>query len=281
VRGINHFVLTARSLDAISAAYERLGFTLAPRGQHPFGTGNVVIQLHGNYIELLSVTRPQDVPEHSEERFSFAAFNRDYLARHEGFSMTAFGTPDAVADRNAWSAEGLKTYEPVEFSRMAKLPSGEETRIGFVIAFARSPAAPWLGLFTCQHFRPDYYEQPQYQAHANTALTVSDVWISGDGALETVDYVAKLARAAAPKSDGARIIFETPTGALILAEPRAFEDAFGVTSPNGEDGPHLAGLTVKCRDIGYVSNLGLATCGRRHVVSPETAFGTALAFMTA
>jgi glyoxalase-like protein len=114
VRGINHFVLTARSLDAISAAYERLGFTLAPRGQHPFGTGNVVIQLHGNYIELLSVTRPQDVPEHSEERFSFAAFNRDYLARHEGFSMTAFGTPDAVADRNAWSAEGLKTYEPVE-----------------------------------------------------------------------------------------------------------------------------------------------------------------------
>ena len=62
-----------------------LGFTITPRGQHPFGTGNSIIQLQGIYLELLSVTVPQDVPEHSAGHFSFAAFNRDYLARHEGF----------------------------------------------------------------------------------------------------------------------------------------------------------------------------------------------------
>jgi Glyoxalase-like domain len=76
--------MTGRDLDAMRAAYQALGFTITPRGQHPFGTGNSIIQLHGTYLELLSVTVPQEVPEHTAGQFSFAAFNRDYLERHEG-----------------------------------------------------------------------------------------------------------------------------------------------------------------------------------------------------
>ena len=102
MRGINHLVLAGNDLDAMRSAYAALGFTLAPRGQHPFGTGNSVIQLHGSYLELLAVTKPQDVVEHGPRSFSFSAFNRDYLKRHEGFSMLVFDTPDAGADLAAW-----------------------------------------------------------------------------------------------------------------------------------------------------------------------------------
>ena len=40
-----------------------------------------IIQLRGAYLELLALTRPQDVPKDRPGHFSFAGFNRDYLAR--------------------------------------------------------------------------------------------------------------------------------------------------------------------------------------------------------
>ena len=124
MKGINHLVLAGRDLEAMRSHYAGLGFTVTPRGQHPFGTGNSLIQLHGSYLELLAVTAPQDVPEHRAGHFSFAAFNRDYLARHQGFSMLVLDTADARADIKAWRAAGLHTYEPFDFSRMAKMPDG-------------------------------------------------------------------------------------------------------------------------------------------------------------
>src|ERR1700743_607025 len=98
MKGINHLVLASRDLEALRLRYEALGFTLTPRAQHPFGTGNSVVQMHGTYLELLSITRPQDVPEDRSGHFSFPGFNRDYLARHEGFSMMVLDTPDADGD---------------------------------------------------------------------------------------------------------------------------------------------------------------------------------------
>src|SRR5689334_22185913 len=102
MKGINHLVLAGRDLEALRSCYQALGFTVTPRAQHPFGTGNSVVQLHGTYLELLSITVPKDVTEHSPGNFSFSAFNRDYLARNEGFSMMVLDTPDARADIQAW-----------------------------------------------------------------------------------------------------------------------------------------------------------------------------------
>ena len=156
MKSLNHLVIAGHDLDALCDTWSALGFTLTPRGQHPFGTGNAVIQLHGCYIELLAVTVPQDIVEHGAESFSFSAFNRDYLARHEGFSMLVLDSADAAADIARWRKAGLKTYAPFDFSRMARLPDGEDIRVGFSLAFVSTPAAPWLGHFACQHYRPDY-----------------------------------------------------------------------------------------------------------------------------
>ena len=65
MKEINHLVLAGQDLDALRGTYGALGFTLCPRGQHPFGTGNTVIQLERNYLELLAVTQPDDVIEHT------------------------------------------------------------------------------------------------------------------------------------------------------------------------------------------------------------------------
>jgi hypothetical protein len=279
MKGINHLVVTGRDLDALRAAYQGLGFTITPRGQHPFGTGNSIIQLHGTYLELLSVTVPRDVPEHSPGHFSFAAFNRDYLARHDGFSMMALDTSDARADRESWRAAGLQTYAPYDFSRMAKMPDGADVKVGFSLAFVSHPSAPWLGLFACQHYKPEYYEQPQYLEHANGASLVRDVWVAGETAHNLAGYIGALTEATGVRDGTDRTIFQTRTGAIVLAHPRAFEAAFGVPVPHPQDGPHLAGLTIDCGNLGKLKDHGLTEVGGRHVLGPQKNFGTAIAFV--
>lgn len=279
MRGLNHLVLTGHDLDAMGDHYASLGFTLAPRGRHPFGTVNIIIQFHGCYLELLAVARPQDVPEHGANSFSFAAFNRDYVARHDGFAMVVFDTADARADSAAWQKAGLKTYEPFDFSRLAKLPNGEEITVGFSLAFSGTPLAPWIGVFACQHYRPDYYQQERYLAHPNTAQNVREVWIGGDGAVALADFVATLT-GLEPRQDGAgKIVFATRSGDFVLASPDNFALAFGEAPPHPEDGPHLAGLTIGCRDLSFLSGRGLNPVGGRLILPAKRNFGTALAFM--
>ena len=140
MKEINHLVLAAQDLEAVRATYGALGFTLCPPGHHPFGTSNTAIQLERNYLELLAVTEPANVFAHTPSSYSFSAFNRDYLARHEGFSMLVLGTDNARDDLARWSSAGIETYEPFDFSRPARMANGDDVTVGFTLAFATNPA---------------------------------------------------------------------------------------------------------------------------------------------
>src|SRR5262245_41208772 len=269
MHGIDHLVLVGHDLEEMIAAYRAFGFTVTPRGQHPMGTGNALVQLHGSYLELLAVTVPQDVPDHAPGRFPFAAFNREYLKRHPGFSMTVLRTFDAPAESARWRAGGLETYEPFQFSRMARWPDGSERRIGFSLAFVSNPAAPWLGLFACHHQAPEYFAQLPYQQHANGALALRDVWITGEQALDLAEYMKKVTGSDQVSERRDSVAIRTGDQSIILARPAAFEASFGIVPPHPEDGPVLAGFTL------------VAAGNERRIIRPEDAFGVAIAFMPA
>jgi hypothetical protein len=276
MKGINHLVLAGQDLDALRSAYQALGFGVKPRGQLPFGISNSIVQLQGNYLELLSVTG--DVPEHSPGHFSFGAFNRDYLARHEGFSMLVLDTPDALADVASWRAAGLQAYEPFDFSKMATMHSGENVKLSFSLAFVSHPAAPWFTVFACQYGQPEFYAQAQYLNHPNAASTVQDVWIAGEAAPDLADFMSKVTGASSVRKSADLTVLQTRTGAIMLARPGAFETAFGVPAPHPADGPHLAGFTIGCRGLAHLAALDLPKAGGRHVVPPSRGFGTAIGF---
>ncbi len=199
MKGINHLVLASRDLEALRSTYQALGFAVKQRGGLPFGISNSIVQLQGSYLELLSVTG--DVPEHSPGHFSFGAFNRDYLARHEGFSMLVLDTPDARADIASWREAGLQAYEPFDFSKMATTHDGEKVNLSFSLAFVSHPAAPWFRIFACQYGQPEFYAQPQYLNHPNAASTLQDVWIAGETAPDLADFMSKVTgRAASGKA---------------------------------------------------------------------------------
>jgi len=277
MKGINHLVLAGHDLEVMRSHYADLGFTVTPRGQHPFGTANAIIQLHGTYLEPLTVAAPQDVPEHRAGHFSFAAFNRDFLKRHEGFSMLVLDTPDARADIKAWRAAGLQTYEPFDFSRTAKMADGQEIAVRFSLAFVSHPAAPWLGLFACQHFTPEYFAQPRFLQHANSATAVQDVWIVGETAPELAGFMHTVTGAKAITQDPSVTALQTRIGKIVLARPAAFTSAFGLAAPHPDDGPYLAAFTVACQTIGQLADL--PRIGNRYVLAPEKNFGTAVSFL--
>jgi hypothetical protein len=279
MKGINHLVLPAHDLDALRSAYQALGFTFRPRGELPFGISNYVVQLQGNYLELLAVTG--DVPEHKPGQFSFGAFNRDYLARHEGFSMLVLDTTDARAEISSWRKAGFKVYEPFDFSRTTTTYNGENVTLSFSLAFVNHPAAPWFGLFACQHDKPGFFAQPQYQNHLNKAATVQDVWIVGHAAQELAGFLRTVTGASAVSEGDNRTVLQTRIGSIVLARPKAFEKDFGISAPHLGDGPHLAGFTIACSDLDYAAGLNLQKVLDSYVVPPSRAFGTAIRFRKA
>ena len=89
-RGIDHLVLCVDDLSQAADLYEKLGFTVTPTGRHDFGTGNRLVQLHGCFLELLTVMDTARVPADRAGEFNFAGFNRDYLLARQGMSMLVF-----------------------------------------------------------------------------------------------------------------------------------------------------------------------------------------------
>ena len=130
IDGIDHGVFIVRDLDAAAAAaYARLGFTVTGLGRHTgLGTGNRLVMLGDDYIELLGVLEPNEY----NEPF------RAHLERREGLWMLALSSPDATAAAARFRAAGIAADEPLHFTR----PGGKRPT-----PRARPPSASpaWMG----------------------------------------------------------------------------------------------------------------------------------------
>jgi catechol 2,3-dioxygenase-like lactoylglutathione lyase family enzyme len=242
-RGIDHVVLATRDLEATRAAWQALGFTLTPRAQHPFGTDNALIQLHGNFVELLTVARAEQIPPHGPGRFSFGAFNRDFLALREGFSMLVLDSADAEADRRAFAAANLSAYERFDFSRQARLPDGASATVAFSLAFATDPRMPEAAFFTCQQHAPQYFWKPDYQRHAAGAWRIAEIVMAAETPGDLADFFEKLQGSSAVTRDGEALRVATTRGAISVETPIALGRRYGrqVFAPT----PRLVGLKIE------------------------------------
>ena len=283
MKGIDHLVLCGRDHQAMRETYAALGFTLTPKARHPFGTGNSLIQLEGCFLELLSVFEPGKIPEPVEGQFSFAAFNRDFLARREGMSMLVLDSVDAPADVAAFRAAGLQTYEPFDFSRKARLPSGKEATVGFSLAFATHPAMPDTAFFTCQQHAPEHFWKTEYQRHANRALTVLEVCLVAERPEDYVGFLSAFAGfPAATVADGVTV--RTARGNVTCLTQHGFEKSFRRPAPDVKRGPRFAAFTIGVRRMARLeeslanSGYALHRDGPHRAVLSVDVNGSTLAF---
>ena len=115
--GLDHIVHAVRDLDAAAEFYSRAGFTVGVRNRHPWGTHNRVVQLKNCYIEILTVAEPEKIVPHGARSFSFGAFNRDFLAHREGFSMLILNSSNAIEDARAFESSGISDFNVFDFAR--------------------------------------------------------------------------------------------------------------------------------------------------------------------
>jgi len=242
---IDHVVLAVRDLDAAASAYEALGFTLTPRANHPFGTGNRLAQFAGSFLEVLTVVEPEKISEPDGNRSSFGAFNRDYLAAGEGFSMLVLSSTDADADLARYRAHDLKAYDRFDFERTAIQPDGTPRTVAFRLAFTSHDDLPACGFFTCENRFPENFWKPAYQTHANTARDIAEIALVVD---EPARFEAFLSAYAATPATGPadHRVIETTAGTLALMTPAVFATRYGAVSQATN---RMLGLTIAVADL--------------------------------
>src|SRR5258708_21546731 len=122
--GLDHIVHAVCDLDAAAEFYARAGFTVGARNRHAWGTHNRIVQLKNCYIEILEVAEPEKIGPHGARSFSFGAFNRDFLASRQGFSMLILNSSNAAADARAFEAAGIGGCDASGFAPAADKPQG-------------------------------------------------------------------------------------------------------------------------------------------------------------
>lgn len=282
---IDHLVLCVDDLDRARDFYERLGFTLTPRAQHPFGTANHLAQLQGSFVELLAVADRTQIPRAGPGEFGFGGFNAAFLSRREGLSMLVFPSEDARQDQRIFAARGLDTYAPFDFSRRALLPDGNAAKVSFSLAFVTHPAMPDVAFFTCQQHAPQYFWKPEYQRHANGATAIVEVVMAADAPARFADFFGRLLDPQAVTTDGDCLRIALSGGAIKILD----QDRLHAWCREAEmrPSPAFVGYVVAARDLDRAeailrqAEVPYRKRGDRLQIVPGDAFGTVIEFRAA
>ena len=285
-RAIDHLVLAVNDLEAARDAYRRMGFTLTPPAQHPWGTSNSLVQLQRNFLELLAVADPAKIPAPEPDRFSFGAFNQSFLKKREGLSMLVFQSADSRRDQAEFKARGLDTYEPFEFSRQAKLPDGSSKTVAFSLAFVTEPRMPDAAFFTCQQHAPEFFWKPEYQRHANGARAVVEVVMLAHDPGGFAEFFGKLVEPGAVSGSAGVLTVALGKGMLSLLDATRLAQRFpGIRLRDVLRKPHFAGYAIAVDDLGLVeamlerNDVSHARSGDRLQISAEHGFGAVIEFV--
>jgi len=285
-RGIDHAVLSVRDLDAAAAFFRRVGFTLTPKAEQPFGTSTHMALLDGNFIDLLATTAPEKIPPHRPDHFSLAAQHQEQLLRRDGLSLIAMISDDAWRDREAFIAGGLRPQQPIDVSRPVRLPGGEEATFSFTMVVVADRRLGDAQHFIYQIRTPQTFWQPAYQAHANGATEIGELVMVADNPAALAPFYAVLVSRDAVQRDGRRLRIETPKGRILVLPPEELAPRFeGVAITPCVPRPYVAGLQVRSRDLKLVESC-LETARIPYVrrdelirIAPQQAFGAALEFV--
>lgn len=284
-RPLDHLVLAVRDLDAAGAFFEQLGFQVGARNRHPWGTENRIIQFAGVFLELITVGEGASIPAHRDGVFSFGAFVRDYLERHDGFAMLVLASNDAKSDKAAFDQAGIGGFENFYFERKGSRPDGTPVEVAFTLAFARDPLNPHNGFFVCEQHRPENFWNVKAQLHPNGTKRFSSVTMVARDPSDHAEFFSHFTGIRAFSATSAGLRFDTRHGEVeVLSEP-AFTFEFGLEPPREQ--PSLAAFTLAVSDLGQVAahlashSVVHKRVGEALIVPPDEAFGVAIRFVQA
>jgi len=168
IRGLDHVVILVHDLERAHDTYQRLGFTLTPRGYHSLGSRNHCIMFGRDYIELMAVPKPHPAIQY----FS------DFLANGEGLGAIALATDDADGARAELTKSGIAAEAPLDLSR----PVAGLGKARFRLVQLPPGQTPGCLMFLCQHLTRKIVWRKEYQAHAVGATEIAAVAVVAEAA---------------------------------------------------------------------------------------------------
>ena len=254
-RGIDHLVHVVRDLDVARESYERLGFIVGAENVHPWGTRNRLVQFAESYVELLAIPESDKLPQVPAGSYSFGNFNREFLNEcGEGLSFLVLQSSDPQAEKAAFDKAGFGGLNVMDFSRKALRPDGRETEVSFSLAFARDPHSRHAGFFTCLQKSRNEIWFSELQRHKNGAKAIDAVVFVAENPTDHYVFFQTFAGVRDLQASSLGLRIETGQSDILVYDPRAFRDAFGVEAPR-DDGLRFAAMVLQVPDPGVVRGL--------------------------
>lgn len=175
--GIDHPLIAVRDLDLTIARFSALGFTMAPKSRHPWGTSTCISIMQQSLIEIVSIYDKSLLDELPAGDFHFGRHVYHYLQEHEGIALTALYSEDAENDAAKVAAQGIICQGTICFGRDVVLPDGTPDRTATTLKILYDADLPRLSNFICQQHRPDLIYVPKWSNHANGASSYAQLTI--------------------------------------------------------------------------------------------------------
>jgi Glyoxalase-like domain len=267
---LDHVIVNVRDrLDDAWAVYQRLGFTMTPRGYHTLGSMNHLAILGTEYLELIAAR-------------SADGGRAEIMGAPVGLNGVAFGTEDAGVVFDALNEVGVPVLPPLEFSRPVALP-GDTRDAAFRTVRLPFETTEAGRLFFCHHLTRNLVWRDEWRHHANGAIGVERAVIVADDPSRLGGLFGRMFGSAAvrPIEAGCALMLGLSRVEVITATALAMQVGPGSPAADGRH-EYMAALTLRTRSLDLAADATRtsgAICGPQHVVVPaEAAFGVTLEF---
>ena len=243
IESIDHPVIAVTDLDLARATYERLGFTVPPRGSHiEWGTGNLCLMFPDDYLEMRGIIDAARFTMHLDshlERFG------------EGLMGVALGTADVKTSCREAAGHGIDTGELRQLTRNFEHPEGWTQPSFELFAPAADDIEGLMHVVIIQQLTPELIRRPDFLEHPNDCIGVNRM----AGTIYDIERCAlkmqRLLGEEAVESSERGVFLRIPSGQTIeLLLPEVYVQNYGeiAASPDPET-PRLGAMTLRVTDL--------------------------------
>jgi len=258
MRSIDHYVLAVPDLTSARERYQRLGFTVAPDGVHPFGTHNANMYFRGGpMVESLTMEHRGRYEQAVRDGNTFVANDAAFRAARgdNGFSHIVVTSEDADRDHADYLERGVSGGDLVAFTRDFEQPDGSIDTVSAKLSFATHPSAPSAFFFSCEDVIVPAVDRSSLLDHPNGAIgAVRAVSCAADPAAYA-DFLTRFIGHDPVRTETDSVEWQLPNGIVSVSTPAVLAREFGVTPPVTDAELQHFGLVFDVEDLNRTAAL--------------------------
>ena len=267
---LDHVVLDVHDdMDAAVRTYERLGFTLTPRGYHTLGSINHLAIFEQNYLELIGFG--------TGARAELEAFPR-------GLNGLVFKTGNAEATSRYAAAAGLPMLPVASFSRPVTI--GTETLDASFRTARLDAARTGLGrIYFCEHLTPELVWRNEWLRHRNGTQAIVRLLIAADDLARLGALFSRLFGAGAVRWEVDGLSIQAGKARIDVRRHAAVAVELGDAAPDPAGRPdYMAAITFRVGALDRTARVLTSTIDRAradgNLIVPANACGNVALIFT-